>query len=102
MKKPERDSKYPGSGGATKRPLSGGTGWHPLPDDTWIQVPVIETVLVGATYGRSNKAHKRRKQAALKQVALSIAAGRVVPRERQPTLRAKTTIVGYTLRKNYR
>lgn len=27
--------RYPGSGGATERPRSGGADWHPLPAGTW-------------------------------------------------------------------
>jgi hypothetical protein len=36
---------YPGSGGATDRPASGGEPWRPLPDGTFYQVPVTETVV---------------------------------------------------------
>lgn len=27
--------RFPGSGGATERPQSGGADWHPLPNGTW-------------------------------------------------------------------
>ena len=36
--------KHPGSGGATDRPLSGGTDWHPLPDGTWETVQHCTTI----------------------------------------------------------
>lgn len=41
----EYGRRYPGSCGATERPPSGGVPWHPLPGDTFYDVPVTETVV---------------------------------------------------------
>lgn len=41
----EYGKKYPGSGGATERPPSGGAPWYPLPEGTFTRTPVTETVI---------------------------------------------------------
>lgn len=37
--------RYPGSGGATDRPPTGGAEWCPLPEDTFYVSPVTETIV---------------------------------------------------------
>lgn len=41
--------KHSGSGGATRRPPSGGADWHPLPEGTWETVEHRTTTEVPRT-----------------------------------------------------
>lgn len=74
----EYGKKYPGSGGATERPLSGGAPWCPLPEDTFYPTPIIETVIEEERPGFF---------------------GRLIGRE--TTYTETEQVVGYSTRKNY-
>lgn len=43
----EFGKKYPGSGGARRYPIRGGSDWFPLPEDTFYEEPITEVVIDG-------------------------------------------------------
>lgn len=75
----EYGKRYPGSGGATERPPSGGAPWHPLPEGTFYDVPVTETVVEENRPGF---------------------LGRLIGRE--STFLEREVVVGHKTRKHYR
>ena len=75
----EYGKKYPGSGGATNRPPSGGEPWRELPEGTFTRAPITETVIEEYRPGFF---------------------GRLIGRE--TTYTETEQVVGYTTRKNYR
>ena len=71
--------RYPGAGGARKGPVSGGAGWHPMPEGMVEQVPIVQI-------------HIARHEPSF--------FGRLVGRQATETLIEE--VVGHTLRKHYR
>lgn len=75
----EYGKRYPGSGGATELPPSGGAPWQPLPANTFYKVPVTEVVVDEHRPGF---------------------VGRLMGRE--TTYTEREVVTGHQIRKNYR
>ena len=71
--------RYPGSGGARTTPPGGGADWHPLPEGTFEEVPIIERSVVHEEPGFF---------------------GRLIGRHGHDRLVEE--VVGHTVRKHYR